>query len=206
MPESPPESPPETPPESPGGGERTRSRLIELAVRRFGSAGYREASIAAVARDAGLTAAAVSPYFRTMRDLVVAALTSDIDALLQASIDEGARSPRPWLTTLRHLEEHLADHPLAMRALDGEPAELAIDVFELEPVRAFHERLRDQIALAQQLGLARPDVDATVMALGIETIAVALLGTVGRRGVGADPDRRRAVAAILLTALLPEPD
>ena len=40
-------------------GERTRRRLLELAVRRFADEGYRATSVSAIARDAGITQAAV---------------------------------------------------------------------------------------------------------------------------------------------------
>ena len=51
------------PVEAPAGGKgaRTRQRLLEIAVRRFAQDGFRRTSVSAVAREARLTPAALSP-------------------------------------------------------------------------------------------------------------------------------------------------
>ena len=43
---------------APGKGERTRARLLEIAIRRFAADGFRRTSVSDIAREAGLSPAA----------------------------------------------------------------------------------------------------------------------------------------------------
>ena len=43
---------------APGKGERTRRRLLDIAVQRFAADGFRRTSVSDIAREAGLTPAA----------------------------------------------------------------------------------------------------------------------------------------------------
>src|SRR5690554_6750519 len=65
-------------------GERTRRRLLELAIERFGERGYRGTSVSEVARSAGLTQAAVYAYFDGKEALFDAAVDADTEAVVSA--------------------------------------------------------------------------------------------------------------------------
>jgi AcrR family transcriptional regulator len=188
------------------GGERTRRRLVDFAVRRFGDGGYRDTSLASIARDADLTAAAIHPYYRTKSDLFLAAVDVEVGRVLDAAGKATASHPLPWLGLLQYVVDHIDEHPLLARVLDGEPSDLLGEVLELPSMRAVGERFREQIVDAQRNGRVRADVDAKTMALGLETVALAMLGGVARRSASIAPQRRIAVGAVLAAALLPPGD
>ena len=82
-----------TPVETPGTkGDRTRRRLLDLAVRRFAADGYRRTSVSDIARDADLTPAAVYAYFAGKEALFQAAVDADASALDRRGPGRGRRS------------------------------------------------------------------------------------------------------------------
>ena len=64
-------------------GERTRLRLLELAIERFGERGYRATSVSEIARAAGLTQAAAYAYFPSKEALFDAAVDADAAPLVE---------------------------------------------------------------------------------------------------------------------------
>src|SRR5262245_62235948 len=104
----------------PGKGERTRRRLLDIAVRRFAADGFRRTSLSDIARAAGLTPAAAYAYFAGKEGLFQAAVDADAGALIDAarSVALGGGSTRErlfyFVTALR---ERVDDHPLARRVL-----------------------------------------------------------------------------------------
>lgn len=184
-------------------GERTRERIVEHAVVRFGSSGFRATSLAAVARDVGITAAAIYPYFKTKEELFVAAAEADLDRLLAEAEGASVGSPTPWITFLQSLVATLDRHPFAVRVLTEGPRELTDELLALGPLRRIGERLRGDLAAGQALGLVRGDVDAGMLASAFETVALALLTAMHTNGLGTQPERRAALAAMFLAATLP---
>ena len=63
-------------------GERTRARILEAAVERFGANGFRPTSVAAIARDAGVSAAAPFAYWPSKEALFDAAVDADARAVI----------------------------------------------------------------------------------------------------------------------------
>ncbi len=184
-------------------GERTRDRIVERAIERFGAHGFRAASLAAVARDVGITAAAIHPYFATKEQLFVAAAETDLDRLVGEAEAAAAASPTPWLVFLQTLVAALDHHPLAVRILTEGPRELTDELLALGPLRRIGERLRADLAVAQGAGIVRADVDAGLLATAFETVVLALLTAVHTNGLGAQPERRTAIAALFLAATMP---
>src|ERR671910_1608635 len=74
---------------APGKGERTRQRLLEIAVRRFAADGFRRTSVSDIAREAGLTPAAAYAYFAGKDGLFQAAVDADASALIEAARSAG---------------------------------------------------------------------------------------------------------------------
>ncbi len=184
-------------------GERTRERIVERAIERFGSSGFRATSLAAIAREVGITAAAIYPYFATKEQLFVAAAEVDLDRLVGEAEAAGAASATPWLTFLQELVAALDRHPLAVRILTEGPRELTDELLALGPLRRIGERLRADLGAAQTAGIVRRDVDAGLLATALETVVLALLTAVHTNGLGAQPERRQALAALFLAATLP---
>ncbi|MDZ7732074.1 MAG: helix-turn-helix domain-containing protein [Acidimicrobiia bacterium] len=71
-------------------GERTRRRLLEIAVEQFGRRGFRGTSVSEIAREAGLTQAAVYAYFDNKTALFDAAVDADADAIIRRAEAETA--------------------------------------------------------------------------------------------------------------------
>jgi AcrR family transcriptional regulator len=182
-------------------GERTRGRLLETAVRRFAADGYRRTSLSDIARDAGLTPAAVYAYFPNKEALFRAAVDDDAAALI-----ERARPPRDgrgplgerWLSMPARLFVLLPEYPLARRVLAAQEPEVLPQLLELPSLADLREQLASELAAAQREGNARTDFDPEVLALGLETIVLAVL----QSGIHVPPNEARAhgVLAVLEAA------
>ena len=92
----------------------------------------------------------------------------------------------------------LAMQNCAVQARIGAPAEM----FTLGLLHRIGERLRADLAVAQGAGIVRADVDAGLLATAFETVVLALLTAVHTNGLGAQPERRTAIAALFLAATM----
>jgi AcrR family transcriptional regulator len=190
----------------PGKGERTRRRLLETAVRRFGADGFRQTSVSEIARDAGVTPAAAYAYFEGKLALFEAAVDTDASALIDAArarvpAEISARERFAFL--LSALVERLGDHPLASRVLAGREPEVVGRLLDLPSLRALASDTTSLMAAAQEAGEVRPDVDPAVLAEGLQAIVLALLMAQLQAGVDPGSHRAQAVFAVLDTALKP---
>ncbi len=81
--------------------EETRARLLDAAAKVFEAKGYEGATVAQIAREAGVTTGAIYAHFRSKADLLVAALRTHseraVGALLTA---EGAADAATVLAVL----------------------------------------------------------------------------------------------------------
>ena len=185
-------------------GQRTRLRLLEVAVRRFAADGYRRTAVSDIARDAGLTPAAAYAYFPSKEALFKAAVDEDAAALIdRAAAGDG---PGPalagWLLVPGRLRALLPEHPLARRVLAAQEPEVIPQLLELPSLVRLREQLRTDIAAAQRTGAARTDIDAAEIALGLETVVLALL----MAGVHVPPDAGRDAGVLaVLDAVLRAP-
>jgi AcrR family transcriptional regulator len=191
-----------------GKGERTRARLLEIAIRRFAAEGYRRTSVSDIAREAGLTPAATYAYFAGKEALFKAAVDADAAALIDA-----ARAAQPdapirerFGGVIATLTERLDrnEHPLARRVLAGQEPDVVGRLLDLPSLKALVADNAEQIAAAQEKGEVRRDVDAALLSEGLESIVLALLMAHLQAGVA--PDSSRAIAAFtLLDAALKPP-
>lgn len=159
-------------------GARTRQRLLDRAVARFAADGYRATTVSAIARDAGVTQAAVYPYFANKEALFEAAVDLDAARLIadaQAELDDSLPLPLQVPTLLALLREGLAAHPLAHRVLAGREPEVIGRLVDLPALREVTAGLAATLAEAQAAGTLRADVDPAALAHGIETIVLSLL-------------------------------
>jgi AcrR family transcriptional regulator len=186
-------------------GDRTRRRLLRLAIERFAAEGYRHTTVSEVARAAELTPAAVYAYFANKEALFAAAVDADAEALIAAAereIGEGDVRIR-WLGLLATLGELLPEYPLAARVLAGREPGMLARLLDLPSLDAVAHDLAADLTDAQRRGEVRTDIDPPRAANGMATIVLALL--LAQTQLGADPgeDRRADVLEILDAALRP---
>ena len=190
----------------PGKGERTRRRLLDIAVRRFAADGFRRTSVSDIAREAGLTPAATYAYFAGKEGLFQAAVDADAGALIdaaRASAAVGASARDQLFLFVAALRERVDDHPLARRVLSGLEPEVAARLVTIPSLVALTGGLAEELADAQAEGEVRPDVDPAELAVGLETIVLSLLMAELQTGLTVEPERQAGVLALLDAALRP---
>jgi AcrR family transcriptional regulator len=177
-------------------GDRTRTRILELAVERFAHDGYRRTSVSDIARAAGLRPASVYAYFASKEALFQAAVDLDAGALIDRARMAIADTPVSGreAVVLAALADHVTEHPLAARVLSGQEPEVIDRVLDLPSLRDFNAQIAADIAAAQAAGEVRSDVDAQAMADGLEAIVLSLL--MGFLQARVDRESRWAAGAI----------
>jgi AcrR family transcriptional regulator len=189
-------------------GEQTRRRLLELAVEAFATAGYQATTVSGIARRAGLTPAAAYAYFPGKAELFEAAVDADAAGLVDETMGRlppGAPRDR-LLGLISGLVDGLERHPLARRVLAGREPDAAGRLLGLPALERLRATTTAELADGQQAGTVRPDVDPAAVALGLETVVLALLMAVlqvGEAAPEAMAARRAAVIAVLDAALAP---
>jgi AcrR family transcriptional regulator len=189
-------------------GERTRARLLELAVDRFATAGYQRTSVSEIARQAGLTPAAAYAYFPNKTALFEAAVDADADALIdEATGGLGLGSARDRLLALvASLVTGVERHPLARRVLAGLEPNVMPRLLELPALVRLRALAVEELRAGQRSGAVRADVDPEALAVGLETIVLAVV-MIRLQVVSPDEARfdarRRSVVAVLDAALRP---
>jgi AcrR family transcriptional regulator len=186
-------------------GDRTRRRLLELAVGRFAADGYRRTSVSDIARDADLSPAAVYAYFANKEALFQAAVDADASALIEASrrAVEGLPMREGVGRMVSVLAERVTDHPLAARVLSGQEPEVIDRLLDLPSLRRLTDEVAAGIALAQAAHEIRVDLDAQLVAEGLESIVLSLLMSALQAGVTPGSRRATAARAVLDAALRP---
>jgi len=195
----------EAPIRAPGKGERTRARVLAIAVERFAAGGFRHTSVADIARAADLTPAAVYAYFDGKDALFKAAVDADASALIDRSRRAAtAPSLRERLGLfVANLFAALDDHPLARRVLSGLEPEVVGRLLDLPSLKALVAELTEDITDGQADGEIRADVDPAAIALGLEAIVLALLMAQLQTGVGPASERSLRAFEVLDAALRP---
>lgn len=186
-------------------GDRTRRRLLEIAVARFAADGFRRTSVSDIARDADLTPAAVYAYFAGKEALFQAAVDTDASALIDDSRTEveGLAMREGVGAMVSVLLRRVVDHPLAERVLLGKEPEVIGRLLDLPSLLTLTDDVAAQIVVAQTDGEVRADVDPRLIAEGLESIVISVLMSSLQASVS--PESRRAVAtrAVLDAALRP---
>ncbi|GAB88680.1 TetR/AcrR family transcriptional regulator [Gordonia rhizosphera] len=181
----------------------TRERLLDVAAHRFAEHGYRQTSLAAIAREVAITPSAVYFHFAGKEEVFLAAFDREAGRLGDAII---GREPQAvgdgyWNAVLNDVVKHLPEYPLVARVLGGAEPELMSRIVAGE----FSTRLRATVAVSlrkgQEVGRVRMDIDRDRVALAVETIMLAfLVMTVQARGVGRD-ERVGAIGELMQLAL-----
>lgn len=187
-----------------GKGLATRQRVLRMAVVRFADQGFRQTSVAQIARDAGVSAPAVHGYFGSKEDLFRAAFAHDVDDFLQVFRARlaGGQLLGSGATLLPALLAEVQNHPLVRRVMQGREPERTVELLELPAVASTRADLVTAVAAAQTAGLLRDDFPAVALAGALETLILALLLGAVQVGMIGDEHRRAALAAIVFKGLM----
>jgi AcrR family transcriptional regulator len=186
-------------------GERTRQRLLDLAVERFGAQGYRTTSVSEIARAAGLTQAAAYAYFPSKEALFDAAVDADAGALVAEAEAEAAGTPIGQLVPLLVVcfLGGLDRHPLTRRVVGGLEPDALQRLVNLPALGRLTGDIADAVRSAQSRGEVRADLDAELFANGAEAIVVSLVMSVTQVGASTESRRQMGVLSIFDAVLRP---
>lgn len=176
-------------------GESTRKSILDAAIARFGTDGYRATSVADIARDADVSGSLAYAYFDGKEGLFIDALDHDVAELINTGVltvlDTAADGS--WRETLFFtLLEELEKHPLARRVLAGLEPRVTDRMIMLPALEELRSTLADRLRNEQQLGTIRSDIDPGPTASGFVSIYVTLLlatvqfGSAGIEQFGSD--------------------
>lgn len=168
-------------------GERTRRRILQIAIERFGLRGYRATSVSEIARAADLTQAAAYAYFENKEALFQAAVDADAGALIDEVTERVAGTPIRQLipSVILWAVVGLDAHPLARRLLSGQEPEEIPRLVELSAMRRFGTLLADELRQAKNRGEVRNDLEPELLAAGLESLVLGLLFTTVLSGTSA---------------------
>jgi AcrR family transcriptional regulator len=187
-------------------GERTQARVLDAAVARFGTNGFRATSVAAIAREAGVSAAAPFAYWPSKEALFEAAVDADahgVIAELLAVIDHDDVTQLAWIAPVEPLLTILAGHPLSRRVLAGQEPEVIGRLLEIPSFQDLRAHIAQCIIDGKARGVVRDDVDPALMAQGIETITLALTMATLQLPETPGPERTAGLAEVLLASIRP---
>lgn len=195
-------------PPAPGGkGDRTRRRVLEIAIRRFAADGFRRTSVSDIAREAGISPASTYAYFASKEALFEAAVDADAAALIDETRDRisGPTVRERWLPWLGVLVELVPHYPLAARVLSGREPEVLSRLLGLSSLHRIRLELAADLRAGQRTGEVRSDIDPDQVALGIETYVLAILMAYLQAQPQTDDKRALSVVALLDAVLKPPP-
>ena len=186
-------------------GERTRRRLLEIAIERFGERGYRATSVSEVARAAGLTQAAAYAYFPSKEALFDAAVDSDAASALHEAARKTKDTPANQLVPLllMLLLGTIDTHPLVKRVLAGQETDALRRLINLPALAELTASIEDRVRQAQIDGGVRSDIDPEMFSNGAEAILLSLLMSVVQVGASTEARRQLGVLTIFDAVLRP---
>jgi AcrR family transcriptional regulator len=174
-----------------------RAQLLDVARRLFGTAGYHQVSMDAVAREAGVTKPILYDHFPSKRDLYLALLDADLTTLhdrvrsaLDAPTGNRERIRSSFQAYFDFVDEHAEGFRLLMQETVG-----AEDDFR-HHVEAFRAQILSEVA-----DLIARESKAQLHRVHAETVALALIGmveNVAQRDPGAPSADRSAALETLV--------
>jgi AcrR family transcriptional regulator len=185
-------------------GAQTRRAILDAAVARFGREGYRQASVADIARDASVGGTVAYAYFPNKEALFLAAVDDDAAGVINLGLASAVTGTDAgdWRRTLFFaLVEACDQHPLARRLLAGLEPDVTDRVLETPALVDLRRICAERLAAEQLAGTARPDIDPVVTANGIVGILLAMLMSVVQLGGAAATFYADDVTAVLRSAI-----
>jgi AcrR family transcriptional regulator len=207
---SPSTPPPPSPPDdvaAPTKGELTKQAVLDAAVARFGSDGYRGTSVADVARAASVGGTVAYAYFANKEDLFLSALDQDASAAIAECLPivfAGTEGRSSWrLGLLAALVERVQHHPLARRVLAGLEPDVTARVIDIPAIKDLRSAVADRLAADQRTGHVRADIDPVKVGNGAVTIFLSLLMSILQLGEDALSTSAADVIAVFEAAIDP---
>jgi AcrR family transcriptional regulator len=166
-----------------------RERIVDAALDQLAEGGYASASVAAVARRAGVATGTVYRHFPSKQDLFAEvfrrASQREVDALRSAATRGESATTRLAAWVEAFVRRALAE-PVRAYALIAEPVDPAIEAERLTFRRAYADLFAAALRDAVDSGELPPlDADVTAAAI-VGALAEALVGPLQRRDAGAD--------------------
>lgn len=174
-----------------------RAQLLDVARRMFGTSGYHQVSMDAVAREAGVTKPILYDHFPSKHDLYLALLDTDLTSLhdnvrraLDAPTGNRERIRASFRAYFDFVDEHAEGFRLMMQETVG-----AEDDFR-QHVEAFRALILSDVAdLIERESTHRLDrVHAETVALGL----IGMVENVARRELGSGAEARQAALETLV--------
>jgi len=166
-----------------------RERIVDAALDQLAAGGYASASMAAVARRAGIATGTVYRHFPSKGDLFAEvfrkASQREVDALRATTArgEPAAARLAAWVETF--VRRALAE-PVRAYALIAEPVDPAVEAERLTFRRAYAGLFARALADGVESGELPPlDADLTAAAI-VGALAEALVGPLQQRDAGAD--------------------
>jgi AcrR family transcriptional regulator len=183
-------------------GLATRRRILECAVLRFADQGYRQTSVAQVARDAGLTPPAVHAHFGSKEALFQAAFDEDVANMLAVIRDRLSHGTLAGKTPaepnfIPGLVAAIEHHPLVRRVFRGLEPDRTPELLHTPAVVALRAEVVATVRAGQDRGVLRRDLDATALAGALESLVLALVLGAVQTGRIADDVSRAGLLAIV---------
>lgn len=170
-------------------------------MRRFAEQGYRATALSAIARESGVTPAAVYPYFHDKERLFLAAFDADASALLDSALPADVSALPTWIGLLPRIVDGPARHPLARRVFEGREPDLTPRLLELSSAVRLRDAMEQALRTAQRVGIARADIDPALTAVGLQTIVLSTLLAAIQARVMQASQRRDGLLAVIVAAL-----
>jgi AcrR family transcriptional regulator len=176
--------------------ERTRARLaaareriVDAALDQLAEGGYASASVAAVARRAGVATGTVYRHFPSKGDLFAEvfrrASQREVD-VLRSMTDRSEPVRHRLAAWVEAFVRRALAEPVRAYALIAEPVDPAVDVERLTFRRAYADLFARALRDGEQAGQIPPlDAELTAAAI-VGALAEALVGPLQRREAGAD--------------------
>jgi AcrR family transcriptional regulator len=195
--------PVETPRESKG--ERTRRALLTSAITRFAADGFRAVSVSDVARDVGISPAAVYAYFPGKEALFSAAVDADAADLIDRALSPvlAGQFDGEWSSLVELLFDETSQHPLARRILAGLEPGFTERLLEIPALTSLRAAIAALLAIGQEVGEVRADIEPAAFADGLTTIVMSLLIATLQTGVPARGVHAAGVVTVIDAALRP---
>jgi AcrR family transcriptional regulator len=189
-------------------GARTRQAILRAAIARFAYDGFRVASVADIARDAGVSGTLVYAYFPNKEALFLAAVDEDASGLIQLAVDHlnGLTDVREFdwrATLLLTLVDAVDDHPLAKRLLGGLEPDVTSRVLEIPALEELRKVVGERLRLEQLEGVVRGDIDPYLVGSGLISMFLSLLMSVTQIGRDAITTYAPGIVAVSEAALMP---
>ena len=187
-------------------GAQTRRAILEAAIGRFGREGFRAASVADIARDAGVGGTVAYAYFSSKEALFLAALDEDAAGVIHEGLSTVSAGMvlEDWrqllLFSLVGAVEH---HPLARRVLAGLEPDVTDRVLEIPALADLRKACTERLREGQLAGTVRRDIDPAAVGNGLVAIVLSLLMSLVQLGTETAAPYGNDVLAVFAAALEP---